>query len=86
MPLTGLRVVDLTLILAGPFCTMLLGDVGAEVTKIETPGEGEPVRRQGVIRDGLSWYFARFNRNDVILGELGYFPEEIARLRRDAVV
>ena len=42
---------------------MLLGDMGAEVIKIETPGEGDPVRRQGVIRDGLSWYFAGFNRN-----------------------
>ena len=63
MPLSGLRVIDLTRILAGPFCTMLLGDMGAEVIKIETPGEGDPVRRQGVIRDGLSWYFAGFNRN-----------------------
>jgi crotonobetainyl-CoA:carnitine CoA-transferase CaiB-like acyl-CoA transferase len=63
VPLSGLRVIDLTRILAGPFCTMLLGDMGAEVIKIETPGEGDPVRRQGAIRDGLSWYFAAFNRN-----------------------
>ena len=63
MPLSGLRVIDLTRILAGPFCTMLLGDMGADVIKIETPGEGDPVRRQGVVRDGLSWYFAGFNRN-----------------------
>lgn len=63
MPLSGLRVVDLTRILAGPFCTMLLADMGAEVVKIETPGSGDPVRRQGAIRDGLSWYFAAFNRN-----------------------
>jgi crotonobetainyl-CoA:carnitine CoA-transferase CaiB-like acyl-CoA transferase len=61
--LTGIRVVDLTRILAGPFCTMLLADMGAEVVKVETPGEGDPVRRQGAIRDGLSWYFAAFNRN-----------------------
>jgi crotonobetainyl-CoA:carnitine CoA-transferase CaiB-like acyl-CoA transferase len=63
MPLSGLRVVDLTRILAGPFCSMLLADMGAEVIKIETPGTGDPVRRQGVVRDGLSWYFAGFNRN-----------------------
>jgi crotonobetainyl-CoA:carnitine CoA-transferase CaiB-like acyl-CoA transferase len=63
LPLSGLRVVDLTRILAGPFCSMLLADMGAEVVKIETPGTGDPVRRQGAIRDGLSWYFAAFNRN-----------------------
>jgi CoA:oxalate CoA-transferase len=63
LPLSGLRVVDLTRILAGPFCSMLLADMGAEVIKIETPGVGDPVRRQGVIREGLSWYFAGFNRN-----------------------
>jgi crotonobetainyl-CoA:carnitine CoA-transferase CaiB-like acyl-CoA transferase len=63
LPLSGLRVVDLTRILAGPFCSMLLADMGAEVIKIETAGAGDPVRRQGVVRDGLSWYFAGFNRN-----------------------
>ena len=63
MPLSGIRVVDLTRILAGPFCTMMLADMGAEVIKIETPGQGDPLRGQGVIRDGLSWYFAAFNRN-----------------------
>ncbi len=63
MPLTGTRVVDLTRILAGPFCSMMLADMGAEIVKIETPGSGDPVRRQGAIRDGLSWYFAAFNRN-----------------------
>ena len=61
-PLAGVRVVDLTRVLSGPFCTMLLGDLGAEVIKVETPA-GDPVRAQGTIRDGLSWYFASFNRN-----------------------
>src|SRR5512142_1377756 len=42
---------------------MLLADMGAEIIKIETPGVGDPLRQQGVIRDGLSWYFAAFNRN-----------------------
>jgi len=63
MPLTGIRVLDLTRVLSGPFCTMALGDMGAEIIKVETPGEGDLVRRQGVIKDGLSWYFASFNRN-----------------------
>jgi crotonobetainyl-CoA:carnitine CoA-transferase CaiB-like acyl-CoA transferase len=63
LPLTGIRVLDLTRILAGPFCSMLLADMGADVIKVETPGEGDPVRRQGAIRDGLSWYFAAYNRN-----------------------
>jgi len=63
VPLSGIRVVDLTRILAGPFCTMLLADMGAEVIKIETPGQGDPLRGQGFVRDGLSWYFAAFNRN-----------------------
>jgi CoA:oxalate CoA-transferase len=63
MPLSGIRVVDLTRILAGPFCTQLLADLGAEVIKVEAPGQGDPVRGQGAMRDGLSWYFAQFNRN-----------------------
>ena len=63
MPLSGIRVVDLTRILAGPFCTMILADMGAEIVKVEPPGAGDPLRAQGVIKDGLSWYFAGFNRN-----------------------
>ncbi len=62
MPLSGTKVLDLTRIIAGPFCSLLLGDMGAEVIKIE-PLEGDPLRPQGVIRDGLSWYFASYNRN-----------------------
>jgi CoA:oxalate CoA-transferase len=63
VPLSGIRVVDLTRILAGPFCTMMLADMGAEVIKVETPGAGDPLRQQGVVKDGLSRYFAAFNRN-----------------------
>jgi len=63
VPLSGIRVVDLTRILAGPFCTGMLADMGADVVKVETPGAGDPLRGQGAIKDGLSWYFAGFNRN-----------------------
>jgi crotonobetainyl-CoA:carnitine CoA-transferase CaiB-like acyl-CoA transferase len=62
MQLQGVRVVDLTRILSGPFCTLLLGDMGAEVIKVEPPG-GDPLRGQGASVEGLSWYFAAFNRN-----------------------
>lgn len=61
-PLTGIRVVDLTRVLSGPFSTMLLADMGADVIKVETP-QGDTVRGQGAAVNGLSWYFASFNRN-----------------------
>src|SRR5215470_14979479 len=61
-PLTGIRVIDLTRVLSGPFSTMLLADMGADVIKIETP-HGDTVRGQGELVNGLSWYFASFNRN-----------------------
>ncbi len=61
-PLSGFRIVDLTRVLSGPFCTMILGDLGADVIKVEA-AEGDSVRTQGAARDGLSWYFAGFNRN-----------------------
>ena len=63
MQLTGTRVIDLSRILSGPFCSMFLADMGAEVIKIEDVQEGDPVRRQGVLRNGYSLYFATFNRN-----------------------
>ena len=61
-PLTGIRVIDLTRVLSGPFSTMLLADMGADVVKIETP-QGDTVRGAGEVVAGLSWYFASFNRN-----------------------
>jgi CoA:oxalate CoA-transferase len=62
MPLTGVRILDLTRVLSGPFCTALLGDMGADIIKVEAP-EGDSVRRQGAVKDGFSGYFAQFNRN-----------------------
>ena len=62
-PLSGIRIIDLTRILSGPFCTMILGDMGADVVKIESPEEGDPIRGIGAGHNDLSWYFASFNRN-----------------------
>ncbi len=64
LPLDGLRVLDLTHALAGPYGTMLLGDLGADVIKIEAPGEGDHARRWGPpFVNGESAYFLSVNRN-----------------------
>ena len=62
-PLEGLRVIDLTQVMAGPFCTMNLADMGADVIKIEPPGVGEPTRTLGAIqKKGHSATFMTMNR------------------------
>jgi crotonobetainyl-CoA:carnitine CoA-transferase CaiB-like acyl-CoA transferase len=64
LPLAGIRVLDLTHALAGPFCTMLLADLGADVLKVEPPGEGDHSRRWGPpFVNGESTYFMSVNRN-----------------------
>ena len=62
-PLTGITVVDLTRVLAGPFCTMLLADMGAEVIKIEDSRGGDDVRSFPPLAHGWSSYFLGLNRN-----------------------
>lgn len=63
-PLAGIRVLDLTRVMTGPYCTMMLGDMGADVVKIEQPGKGDDTRPWGPpFLNGESAYFLSINRN-----------------------
>src|SRR5215471_3868790 len=61
-PLRGIRVLDLTRVLAGPFATLLLADLGADVIKVERPGDGDETRHLPPLREGESHYFMSVNR------------------------
>jgi len=62
-PLHGVRVIDMTRVLAGPFCTMSLGDMGAEVIKVEEPGKVDDTRGWPPFVHGEATYFLSVNRN-----------------------
>jgi crotonobetainyl-CoA:carnitine CoA-transferase CaiB-like acyl-CoA transferase len=63
-PLAGLKVIDFTRVFAGPYCSMLLADLGADVVKVELPGEGDPLRTQGPpFHHGIGITFLATNRN-----------------------
>ncbi len=61
-PLTGIKVLDLSRVLAGPFCSQILSDLGADVIKVESL-EGDETRRYEPVVDGVSCYYLAFNRN-----------------------
>ncbi len=61
--LDGVKVLDLSRVLAGPYCTMILSDMGAEVIKVEVPGTGDDTRGFPPFKDGKSGYFMNMNRN-----------------------
>ena len=69
-PLSGVRVIDVTQIMAGPFCTMLLGDMGADVIKIEKPDGGDDIRRSGppfVAGDSAAFLNIGRNKRSVVI-------------------
>ena len=82
-PLDGIRVLDLTRVLAGPYCTMFLGDLGAEVVKVEQPGIGDDTRGWGPpFTGGESAYFLCVNRNKKSITIDLKSTEGVALLRR----
>ena len=62
-PLAGIKVLELGTLIAGPFCARMLAEFGAEVIKIETPGEGDPLRKWRVLKDGTSLWWSVQARN-----------------------
>lgn len=83
MLLAGLRVLDLSRVLAGPLCTMMLGDLGADVLKVERPGTGDETRGWGPPFDarGESAYYLSVNRNKLSLAADLARVDDIAVLR-----
>ena len=61
-PLSGITIIDLSRILAGPYCTLLLAELGARVIKVEPPEQGDDARHYGPFTSGKSTYFASVNR------------------------
>lgn len=81
-PLEGIRVADFSENLAGPFCTRILGDLGADVTKVERPGGGDPARRWGPPfwgRDGLIFHVANASKRSLVVDLKADAGREVAR-------
>jgi crotonobetainyl-CoA:carnitine CoA-transferase CaiB-like acyl-CoA transferase len=85
--LEGVRILDLTRVLAGPVCTMMLGDLGADVLKVERPGVGDETRGWGPPFDGRgeSAYFLSINRNKLSVAADYDVPEDRHLIERLAV-
>ena len=76
--LQGVKVLDFSRVLAGPYCTLLLADMGAEVIKVEKPGSGDDTRLFGPYQNGESGYFALLNRGKQSIEADLKDPEDIA--------
>ena len=63
LPLAGIKVLELGTLIAGPFCGRMLAEFGAEVIKIEAPGDGDPIRKWRVLKDGTSLWWSVQARN-----------------------
>ncbi|HVL35947.1 MAG TPA: CaiB/BaiF CoA-transferase family protein [Burkholderiales bacterium] len=80
-PLAGIKVLELGTLIAGPFCGKTLGDFGAEVIKVEPPGEGDPLRRWRKMRNGVSlwWHVQSRNKKSVTVDLRQPEGQEIVR-------
>src|SRR5258708_9622110 len=84
-PLSGIRVLDVTRMAAGPFCAMILGDMGANVTKVEPYPKGDLLRGFGPFDHGEGAYFLSINRNKRSLAINFRSEEGLAILRKLAL-
>lgn len=80
-PLAGIKVLELGTLIAGPFCSRILAEFGAEVIKIEAPDGGDPIRQWRVLKDGTSlwWYVQARNKKSITLNMKDVRAQEIAR-------
>jgi formyl-CoA transferase len=88
-PLAGIKVLELGTLIAGPFCSRMLAEFGADVIKVESPGGGDPIRQWRVLKDGTSlwWSVQARNKKSVTLNMKDSRGQEIAkRLALDADV
>ena len=91
-PLSGIRVVDFSRFFAGPYCAQLLGDLGAEVVKVELPGSGDPLRNQGppfLHGNGITYYATNRNKRSLTLDMQTEEGKKLARrlcLKADVVL
>jgi crotonobetainyl-CoA:carnitine CoA-transferase CaiB-like acyl-CoA transferase len=85
LPLSGIKVLDLTRALSGPFCSMILADLGAEVIKVEPTPNGEMVRQWGPFDQDISVYYLSANRNKKGIGIDFRQPEGLALIKELAL-